>query len=96
MINYNKELLREINECDDPVRSVDLIIQLQNNIMGENTLNAIVQFATECLVYQLATPQIPVSQSQYEAITRMFRVKGTDGRGGDRRSKKYKDLNDSK
>lgn len=96
MINYDKELVKEFIECDNPVRSVEIMSQLKNKIMGDNSINAIAEFATECLIYQLAVPQIPVSQKQYEAITRMYKVKGTDGRGGDRRSKKYKDLHDSK
>lgn len=95
MINYEKELVKEFIECDNPVRSAELMNQIKHSIMFHNSINTIAEFATECLIYQLAVPPIPVSQKQYEAITRMFKVKGLDGRGGDRRSKKYKDLHDN-
>lgn len=88
-MEYNKELVREIINEDNPIRKMDLFEELQKQIMQENKMSDIVNFATECLVYQLAVPQIPVTQTQFDAIARMYKVKGKDGRGGDRRSKKY-------
>lgn len=96
MITFNKETVKAVIECDDQTKIMDYFKQLQDEIIKENTLNDIVEFAAQCLVHKLAIPQIPVTVMQFESIKRMFKIKGIDGRGGDRKSKKFKEQQESK
>lgn len=89
MIAVNKELLNRIVETEDAVEKLELMTELKNDILTGNNLNELVEFVAECLVHRFATPKIPISQSQYEALMTLFKIKGIDGRGGDRRSKKF-------
>lgn len=89
MIAVNKELINRIIETEDAIEKMDLMEQLKKDILTGNTLNELVEFAAECLVHRVATPKIPISQTQYEALMLLFKIKGVDGRGGDRRSKKF-------
>lgn len=93
-MNVNKELVKEIIETDELDERMNKFYDLVNELMAENTVRDLAECAAEHIIHSMAVPKISVTLTQFEEIEKMFKIKGQDGRGGDRRSKKFKSLKD--